>query len=157
MPAVVERAFTWLFGIERGLLALLLTAMVLVAALQVILRNFFDSGLYWGDSAVRVAVLWVAMIGAMVASRSDEHIRIDLVNHFLGAQAQAWVKRVVNLFTCIVLGIFAWTSLTFFEIEYEDQTQAFAAVPVWLCVLVIPATSSIMALRYALQVIWPKT
>ena len=157
MPAIVERAFFWLFSIERGLLALLLTAMVLIAALQVVLRNFFDSGLYWGDSAVRVAVLWVAMIGAMVASRSDEHIRIDLANHFLGPKARAWLKRVVNLFTCIVLGIFAWTSLTFFEIEYEDQTQAFAAVPVWVCVLIIPVTSAVMALRYALQVIWPKT
>ena len=64
------------------LLALLLTSMIGIAAFQVVLRNFFDSGLYWGDSAVRVMVLWVAMLGAMVASRKDEHIRIDLVARF---------------------------------------------------------------------------
>ena len=45
--------------------------------------KLFDGGVYWGDSAVRVMVLWVTMLGAMVASRDDSHIRIDLVGRFL--------------------------------------------------------------------------
>ena len=62
---------------------LLLLGMISMAAGQVLLRNFFDGGVYWGDSAVRVMVLWVTMLGAMVASRDDSHIRIDLVGRFL--------------------------------------------------------------------------
>ena len=62
---------------------LLLLGMIGMAAGQVLLRNFFDGGVYWGDSAVRVMVLWVTMLGAMVASRDDSHIRIDLVGRFL--------------------------------------------------------------------------
>ena len=157
MPEIVSRLLNWVRLVEDGLLALLLTGMISVAAAQVILRNFFDSGLFWGDSAVRVMVLWVAIMGAMVASRSDEHIRIDLVNHFLNDAAKLWVKRGINLFSCAILATFAWTSLTFVQFEFEDQTIAFGMVPSWMCAAIIPIGTSIMALRYALQTVWPKT
>ena len=157
MPEIVSRLLNWVRLVEDGLLALLLTGMISVAAAQVILRNFFDSGLFWGDSAVRVMVLWVAIMGAMVASRSDEHIRIDLVNHFLNDAVKLWVKRGINLFTCAILATFAWTSLTFVQFEFEDQTVAFGTVPSWMCAAIIPIGTSIMALRYALQTVWPKT
>lgn len=156
MPEGANRASRWLRFIEDAILGLLLSSMIGLAAAQVIMRNFFDSGIYWGDSAVRVAVLWVAMIGAMVASRNDEHIRIDLVNHFLTGIGQRTAKRFVNLFTCVVLGLFAWASFVFVQFEYEDQTIAFASVPAWVCEAIMPFGAGVMALRYALQVIWPR-
>ena len=145
-----------LHAFESSLLALLLTSMIGVAALQVIMRNFFDAGLYWGDSAVRVMVLWVAMLGAMVASRKDDHIRIDLVNHFLPEHIKRHTRRVINLFTCVILGIFAWYSAVFVGYEYEDQTIAFGQVPAWICEVIMPIGAGVMCLRYALQVIWPQ-
>lgn len=157
MPEIVSRFLNLVRLVEDGLLALLLTGMISIAAAQVILRNLFDSGFFWGDSAVRVMVLWVAIMGAMVASRNDEHIRIDIVNHFLNDAAKRWLKRAINLFTCAILAVFAWTSLTFVQFEFEDQTTAFGMVPAWVCAAIIPFGTSVMALRYALQTVWPKT
>ena len=131
MPPRAKQFTKLLHVLENSILALLLSAMIGIAASQVFLRNFFDSGLFWGDSAVRVLVLWVAIVGAMVASRSDEHIRIDLVNHFLTETGKRSLKRLVNLFTCVILGVFAWSSLTFVQFEYEDQTIAFGVIPAW--------------------------
>ncbi|MEM7001390.1 MAG: TRAP transporter small permease [Pseudomonadota bacterium] len=156
MPAAVEQVSKWLRLVEDAVLALLLSSMIGLAAAQVIMRNFFDTGIYWGDSAVRVAVLWVAMVGAMVASRNDEHIRIDLANHFLTNIGKQAAKRFVNLFTCLVLALFAWSSLDFIRFEYEDQTIAFANVPAWVCEAIMPFGAVVMAIRYGLQVIWPK-
>ena len=141
--------------IEDALLALLLSAMIGIAATQVILRNFFDSGLYWGDSAVRVLVLWVAMVGAMVASRTDAHIRIDIANRFLQERFKPAVNRVVYLFTAVLLGLFAWSSLTFVQYEYVDQTIAFGQVPAWLCEAIMPLGSAVMALRYLILTVKP--
>ena len=42
-------------------IALILTAMIVLAATQIVLRNLFDSGIIWGDAALRVAVLWVGL------------------------------------------------------------------------------------------------
>ena len=38
--------------VEDLLLALLLSAMILLASAQIFLRNFFDSSLSWGDPAL---------------------------------------------------------------------------------------------------------
>lgn len=157
MQGLVNRSIKALHAIESGLLALLLSSMIGVAVVQVIMRNFFDSGLYWGDSAVRVMVLWVAMLGAMVASRTDEHIRIDLINHFLSARSKRHARRIINLFTLAILLIFTWSSATFVGYEYEDQTIAFGQVPTWWCEVIMPIGAGVMSIRYALQVIWPKT
>ena len=70
-----------------GLLILLLSLMILLAAYQVVARNFFDTGILWGDALVRVLVLWVTFIGATIAARDDEHIRIDLLTRFISARS----------------------------------------------------------------------
>ncbi len=155
MLQVVERLIFLIRRCEEALLVLLLTSMISVAAAQVILRNFFDSGLYWGDAAVRVIVLWVAILGAMVASRADEHIRIDIASRFLPPQLLKYTGRLVYLFTCIVLALFTWYSYDFVRFEYEDGTIAFASVPAWVCEMIMPLGAGVMCLRYALLTLHP--
>lgn len=155
MPEAISKTLRVLHRAEDAILALLLGSIICVAAGQVILRNFFDYGLYWGDSAVRVMVLWVAMFGAMVASRNDTHIRIDIVSRFVSDWLRPHLKRVVSLFTCVVLLLFAWSSLEFVRYEYEDQTLAFGQVPAWICAAVMPFGGLVMGIRYALHTLWP--
>ncbi len=141
--------------VEDGILALILAAMIALAAYQVIARNLFDTGLLWGDALVRVLVIWVAMIGAMVASRNDDHIRIDLLARFVPPHWQGLLKRFANAFTCAVMGVFAWHSTRFVRFEYEDGTLAFASVPAWACEAVLPVGAAVISLRYLLHTIDP--
>ena len=155
MAKVFSQLILLVQRLEEALLALLLTSMIGIAAAQVVLRNFFDSGLYWGDSAVRVMVLWLAMLGAMVASRHDEHIRIDIAGRYLPLGLRPYVARMVNLFTCAVLVLFTWYSIDFVRYEYEDGTIAFGSIPSWVCEVIMPVGAGVMALRYALLTIRP--
>ena len=59
--------------LEKVLLSVMLAAMILLAFLQIVLRNFFDTGLPWGDSLVRYLVLWVGFIGAALATNEESH------------------------------------------------------------------------------------
>ena len=152
---LISKSIAVVRRIEDAILALLLTSMIGVAAIQVLLRNVFDSGIYWGDSMVRVFVLWVAMVGAMVASRNDSHIRIDIASRFLSDRYKPWVARMTHLFTCFVLCLFAWASFDFVRFEYIDETIAFASVPAWVCESIMPIGAAVMALRYGLHVISP--
>ena len=137
------------------MLVALLLGMMSVAVYQVVARNFFDTGLYWGDALVRVLVLWVAMFGAMVASRNDDHIRIDLASRFLPEAYRPHVQRITSLATAAVLGLFAWAAFVFVRFEYEDQTIAFASVPAWVCEAVMPFGAGVMCLRYLSHVFKP--
>ena len=146
----LTRTLAMLRRIEDSILVLLLMSMIGVAASQVVLRNFFDAGLYWGDSLVRVTVLWVALVGAMIASRDDSHIRIDLLSRLIKPEDQKWLVRLTRLFTCVVLGLFTWGSGQFVYYEYVDSAIAFGNVPAWICEIIMPIGGGVMALRYLL-------
>lgn len=152
---VLHSGMRTLRAIESGLLVVLLGAMICVAAWQVIARAAFDGGLHWGDAFVRVMVLWIAMLGAMVAARDDDHIRIDVLAKFLPESARKPVQRLSALLTAVVLGLFAWYSYQFVRLEYEDGVLAFGAVPAWLCEAIMPFAALVMALRYLLHVFNP--
>ncbi len=151
----VGRVAAYLRLVESALLVAILAAMMLLAAWQVIARNFFDTGLLWGDALVRVLVLWGAMVGAMVASRNDEHIRIDLVSRFAGEAWRPLLQRFACAFTCAVLAAFAWFSFKFVRFEYLDGVIAFAAVPAWACEAILPIGAGVMCLRYLLHTVVP--
>ena len=150
---MTERLLAGIRFIESGLLVLLLSSMILLAAYQVIARNFFDTGLLWGDALVRVLVLWVTFIGATIASRNDEHIRIDLLTRFTGERSSIWLDRFRSLFTAFIAGVFAWYSYEFVRLDYEDGIIAFGTVPAWVCELVMPLGAGLICLRYLIRAV----
>ncbi|TDJ31547.1 MAG: TRAP transporter small permease [Gammaproteobacteria bacterium] len=152
---MIETISAQLRRLESGVLVVLLSTMISLAVYQVVARNLFDTGIFLGDALVRVLVLWVTMVGAMVASRNDEHIRMDLLTRFIGEDKKPAVKRIANAFTCLVCGVFAWHSYLFVLSEYEVQVLAFAQVPAWICEAIMPFGAGIMCLRYFFHTIDP--
>jgi TRAP-type C4-dicarboxylate transport system permease small subunit len=152
---LIDRLTQALRAIEGGVLAGLLATMIGVAAFQVAARNLFDSGLLWGDGLVRVLVLWVTLLGAMVASRQDEHIRMDLAARFLDVRWNQRVRRFTSAFTVGICGLFAYHSGRFVWLDYQDGVLAFAAVPAWVCEAIMPVGAVVMGLRYLLHVVKP--
>ena len=53
---------------EDGVLAVLLGGMILLATLQIGLRNFADTGFIWADPLLRIMVLWLGLVGAVAAT-----------------------------------------------------------------------------------------
>lgn len=136
--------------IEDALLVLLLAGMLSVAGTQIILRNFFDGALLWADPLLRVAVLWVGMLGAMAATRGDKQISMDVVARFLPDRGRAGVRVVTDLFTATVSAVVAWSA---YQLVIEDRLAgglAIAFVPVWLCESILPVAFAVISVRYFL-------
>ena len=140
---------------ESALLILIFCATLGTAAFQVIARNVADTGLAGGESFVRVMVLWITMVGALVASRNDTHIRIDLLARMVGARGEVILRRIAAWFTAVVALVLAWYAAQFVRVEYEDGNVAFAAVPVWICELVMPFGFALIGVRYLLRALQP--
>ena len=149
------RFYNALLATETFLLLFFLLTAILLACSQIILRNFFDTGIFWADSALRVLVLWIGMIGAMFASRNKKHIRIDLLSHYLPDNIRDNIGRVTEFLTALVCGVVAYYSIEFIQYEYEEGLIAFANVPVWLCETIIPFAFIVIALRYFTYSILP--
>ena len=136
--------------VEDAILVGLLLLMIGMAVIQIFLRNLFGAGIVWSDVMLRILVLWVGLIGAMVASRRDNHIAIDLFDRYLPERAKVYADFVVRLFTALICIIVAYYSLLFVQMEFADGGIAFARVPTWLCEAIIPFAFTVIALRYFL-------
>lgn len=145
----MRRLLRVLHGIEDFFLVILLSAMIGFAVTQIVLRNFFDSGISWADPLLRLLVLWVGLTGAMVATRQDHHISINVVSRMLPRHWQLATRLIVDLFSGSVSAIIAYHAGRFVQMDQEAGTIAFAEIPAWWCELIIPIAFGVIALRYA--------
>lgn len=146
----LERAQMILYRVEDSILVGLLMLMITLAVLQIFLRNLFETGIVWSDVLVRILVLWVGLVGAMVASRKGNHINIDIMERFLSERAKIVVNFVVELFTAFICAVVAYYSIQFVHMEFADGGRAFANVPTWVCEAIIPFAFVVIAIRYVL-------
>jgi TRAP-type C4-dicarboxylate transport system permease small subunit len=145
-----ERVRQILQRIEDAILVGLLFTMIGMSVIQIFLRNLFESGISWSDVLVRVLVLWVGLVGAMVASRQNNHITIDILNRYLPGRFKMLASFITSLFTASICSIMVYYSVVFLQLEFSDGGKAFAQVPSWVCVAIIPFSFTIIGLRYFL-------
>lgn len=146
-----SRWLDWLYNLEDALLALILLSMVLLASSQVIMRNLFDSGFTWGDPLLRLLVLWLGLMGAMVATRLDKHITVDALLRVLSPGLQRASRIFTKLATALVCGILTWQAVRLVAIDYEYQDRVINHLPVWVGDLILPVAFGVMTLRLLLQ------
>jgi TRAP-type C4-dicarboxylate transport system permease small subunit len=135
---------------EDAVLVLMLTSMILLAAGQIVLRNFFGIGFIWSDEALRLLVLWLAVAGAVAASRNDKHINIDVLDRFLRGRWKAAKDLVVHGFTAVVCGIVTWQSALFVRTSHEFGDVLLGGIPAWLLQIVLPVGFGLISYRYGL-------
>jgi TRAP-type C4-dicarboxylate transport system permease small subunit len=133
---------------EDTVLAVILGGMVLLAAGQIVLRNFFDIGFIWGDELLRLMVLWIALAGAVAASRNDKHINIAILDRYLPPRLNQVVQVAVQLFTCAICAVVCWQSVQFVRSSHEFGDILLGGVPAWLLQAVLPLGFGLIAWRY---------
>jgi TRAP-type C4-dicarboxylate transport system permease small subunit len=150
----LERTRRLVSRLEDGLLALLLTGMILLAALQIFSRNLFSFGFVWGEPLLRMLVLWLALLGAMAATRDGNHIHIDLLSRFLPEGAERPLRRLTDLFSALACGLAAWHAARFVLDDWQYGMEWASGVPSWLVELIIPIGFGVMALRFLLHALF---
>ncbi len=136
---------------ENTVLVLLLTAMIVLAVGQIVLREFFDTGIIWADEFVKLLVLWIAMLGSIAASRDDRHLRIDVLSHALSEKMVVVARLVVELFAAVICGVVAFHAYRWLQIEVEYEDTVLIDVPAWLAHGILPVAFALMTYRFALS------
>ncbi len=143
------------YRVEDGALLLLVSMLVLLCCSQIAARNLGIDGLVWTENAIRMNVLWLAMFGALRASREQNHIRIDLLSHHASAATRKVAHFLSSLGCSILCGIAGWYSYRFVASEYGEGATAFLNIPVWLCEAIIPFALVLMAVRFLTHSLTP--
>ncbi|MFC2170459.1 TRAP transporter small permease [Calditrichota bacterium] len=115
-----------------------LLSMVFFAFLQVILRNFFNSGIPWAEVILRHLVLWVAMLGGLLATRESRQISIDLLTRVRIPALSLILRWLGSLFTLVVVIILARAAQVFVLGEQEFGSTLYKNIPSWYAQVILP-------------------
>lgn len=136
--------------IENALLVVGFSALALLAGAQIVLRNVFSVGIVWGDPLTRILVLWLALIGAIAASRDRKHIAIELADRILPPSLRRIVVVIRSAFAAAISAAVAWYAFSFVRESYE-YGDTLLDLPAWWFQAVMPVAFALIAYRYLLR------
>lgn len=144
-----RRLLKVLHQLEEALIVFVLGSMILLSGTQILLRNLWDSGIAWGEPLLRILVLWLGLLGAMLATRQNRHIRIDILTRYLPQTWKRYSGMITNLFSSVICALLAWHSGRFVQHEWQDGSEVFNGFPAWAAELLLPLAFAIISLRFA--------
>jgi tripartite ATP-independent transporter DctM subunit len=125
--------------------ALLVVAEIVILFAGVIARYGLHSPLIWSDELASILFLWLAMLGAAVAFRRSEHMRMTAVVASARPAMRAYLDVVATGAALAFLLLIAWPA---YEYAYEESfitTPALQIPNVWRAAA-LPVGTGLMAL-----------
>jgi len=162
---ILKRLDDLIARVEKILLFSMLFSIVGVNLLQIgirllqsLLRNVGSdmvlSAPSWPADVNRMLVLWIAMVGGSLATRTNEHIKVDFFSRVLPERPRRLVGALISLIGITVCLLLVFFSLEFLKMEYElEETLVAIPLPLWIIQIIIPVGFFIIAFRFFLHLL----
>src|ERR1700732_499 len=132
--------------------ALLVIAEIVILFAGVVSRYGLHSPLIWSDELASILFLWLAMLGASVAFRRSEHMRMTAIVASAKPAMRAYLDVVATSAALAFLLLIAWPA---YEYAYEESfitTPALQIPNVWRAAA-LPVGTGLMALFALLRLV----
>jgi TRAP-type C4-dicarboxylate transport system permease small subunit len=150
--------------LEKWLIVLFLSLMLLFTFVQVLLRGLYTHAhiqwandwmaqMSWSEPFARLLVMWLAFLGASLLTGDGKHIKIDLFTTVMPrkwSSARDFVLSVACLGVCAVL---FKVCLDYIALERAYGGAMFLQVPNWVGQIILPVGFGAMSFRFLLKAV----
>ncbi len=150
---ILKRIDKALTKFEGYVLITFLFIMVVMAFLQVVLRNLFSSGILWADIVLRHLLLWLGFLGAAIATSENRHINIDALRRFFPKRMRSAVEVLTDSFAAVICFMLASASWTFVQGEIADRHVLFGDIPSWYGQIIMPVGFGLLVVHFAIRAV----
>ena len=135
--------------LEEYLLIGSLVFSVLLVFFQVVMRTVFKNSLSWSEELARYLFIWQTWLGASIAFKEDEHIKVTLIYSIIkNKRMQAVIDFIADaiwfLFSFFL--IFNGASLVS-SIVSRNVTSSGLGLPMAFVYVVFPVSSALVCIR----------
>jgi len=128
---------------------LLLFSAVSLVFFSILMRYVFKAPIPWADELYTIIFAWAMTLGYSVATRDNEHIKMDAIDLIIKNKTVLRVLDVISLLFSVVFSAF----LCYYGYLAAMQQLAIGRVtptlliPRWIVYMIIPYTGLIMTIR----------
>ncbi|PKO82260.1 MAG: TRAP transporter small permease [Betaproteobacteria bacterium HGW-Betaproteobacteria-13] len=130
-------------NIEEYLAEALLACFVVLLFVQILLRQFFQYSLPWGEELATYMFVWFAYLGATVAAKMSAHNRVTFQFRFFPPIVRKVCMALSDvLWVCVYLSYdFVFNRMNLF---WKSQTLG---LPMKYFYMILPAAFTLMSIR----------
>jgi len=143
----IDRALGLLVEIPA---AILVVAEIVILFAGVVARYGLRQPLIWSDELASILFLWLAMLGAAVAFRRSEHMRMTAIVGAASPPVRAYLDAVATCAALAFLVLIVWPAYQYADEQSFITTPALQISDIWRA-LALAVGSGLMALFALLQ------
>jgi tripartite ATP-independent transporter DctM subunit len=148
----VTTALDSVFGAAVEILAaMLVAAEIIILFSGVVARYVLNHPLIWSDELASILFLWLAMLGAVIAFRRDEHMRMTAAVGSLPSQTRATFDLFATCAALAFLLLIAWPAYQYAQEETFITTPALNLNNAWRAAA-LPSGIALMTLFALLRI-----
>jgi TRAP-type C4-dicarboxylate transport system permease small subunit len=118
--AIITRIKEVLLKVELVLISLFLSTMILLSFSQIVFRKVFGSSIPDADQLVTMSVMFIALIGAAMATLEDKHITVEVLSKFVSAKVNLYMGILFNSFSVYIIYVLFDASVDYIELQSEN-------------------------------------
>jgi C4-dicarboxylate transporter DctQ subunit len=151
----MEKIFVYIRKIELFLTGIVFVSALAVLSVNIILRQFFSSGLEWAEEYMRYAVIWVTFIGCAICAEDDLHVGIDIIFQISPPKVKKILKIICMSLSTVFCVMFVQFSIRNTALLYNTmQRSPVMLLPMWIIYVSMPLGSMLSALQYGMKTIF---
>jgi tripartite ATP-independent transporter DctM subunit len=131
LSGIASRADRVLGGSVEAVAALLVLAEICVLFAGVVSRYVFHAPLVWSDELASILFLWLSMLGAVVALRRGEHMRMTALLQKVRPSTRAMLDAFAIAASVAFLVLIIWPSIDYAHEESFIVTPALEVSNAW--------------------------
>jgi tripartite ATP-independent transporter DctM subunit len=131
LSGIASRADRVLGGSVEAVAALLVLAEICVLFAGVVSRYVFHAPLVWSDELASILFLWLSMLGAVVALRRGEHMRMTALLQKVQPSTRAMLDAFAIAASVAFLVLIIWPSIDYAHEESFIVTPALEVSNAW--------------------------
>jgi tripartite ATP-independent transporter DctM subunit len=135
----------WLGWLVELAAAILVVVEIIILFSGVVARYVFDHPLVWSDELASILFLWLAMFGAVIALRRDEHMRMTVAVGALPAVPRAAFDRFATGAALAFLVLILWPACRYALDQAPITTPALQIPDAWRAAA-LPSGIALMAI-----------
>jgi C4-dicarboxylate transporter, DctQ subunit len=147
---------TWLFRLETTVAAAAFITVVVVLLADVLGREFFGHGIYWGPRLASYCTTVAGMLGFAIVVGTGGHLRPRNLDALLPAAWDGVLGRLGHLISAGICLWLVWYSAVYIAESYAIGTRGMGIeIVIWPIQIIVPYVFVSGALRYVSYACYP--
>lgn len=150
--------------LNRQLARVLKASLVIIFSLLVVdvlwgvaSRYLLGDQAAWSEELARLLMVWLALLGAALAAREEQHLGLDVLVNSWPEDVKSWSQLLVHtLILIFAVSIMAWGGMQLVSQRFDSgQTLAALGVAKAWFYLALPVTGCLITL-FSVEAIWSR-